>query len=410
MDPATIVAAVLIGGGGVIAVGGSALLARFAGRRKREERLSLFQTLAQRTGLVYSPPDIFGNGAGLFGRLDGLSVTVEAAREIGKLVVDVHGGVPEELLVACRSTEDEQYVPPEDRIDTGDPEIGGPAIVAGDEAVVLACLGHSVRAALASLLADDGIRIEHGHLIRRFPPAEAAKVEILLAGAVSLAKRIEEARPPDGLATNVANDPLPDVRARNLEVLLVRFPDDPATAHAVNAALKDPDERIRLAAELWSDASRAAVFSSRTAQQVADAVLAFEGTLQEPLVRRIARSDGAAEELLLILSHRYAEDTSRFPMLFGTSRNALARAALEGLGEIGTVRSVEPLLALSRGGLLADPAVASKATEAIARIQSRLRGAGAGQLAISGSAGDGALSVSGSAGALSDADPEKPRT
>ena len=61
------------------------------------------------------------------------------------------------------------------------------------------------------------------------------------------------------------------------------------------------------------------------------------------------------------------------------ARIRLSVAAAEALGRVGTARSVMPLRELDERGLAEDRA----AREAVARIQSRLTGAGPGQLALS---------------------------
>ena len=97
------------------------------------------------------------------------------------------------------------------------------------------------------------------------------------------------------------------------------------------------------------------------------------------LARRRKKMD--SEQTLLRLLAREAAEV----------RAAAARA----LGQVGTVRAVEPLLALTEG-LLASPSVKQAAREAVASIQSRLGDAEAGRLSLAAPAErEGALSLSG---------------
>jgi HEAT repeat protein len=78
---------------------------------------------------------------------------------------------------------------------------------------------------------------------------------------------------------------------------------------------------------------------------------------------------------------------------------AIRMAAARGLAKIGTRRAVEKLLPLTEGITL-DSGVKREARRAIDAIQSRLAGAGAGQLAISEDPAAGALSEAEKPGGL----------
>jgi HEAT repeat-containing taxis protein len=127
------------------------------------------------------------------------------------------------------------------------------------------------------------------------------------------------------------------------------------------------------------------------------------GPLVVVMERADPRTAAAAATALGALGDPRAE-TSLLGFL-GRDAAEVRLAAARALGGLGTVRSVAPLLALleSRG---LDAAARHAIRGAIASIQSRLVGAGAGQLTVASTESEsGRLSLSGSeAGALSLAD------
>lgn len=176
---------------------------------------------------------------------------------------------------------------------------------------------------------------------------------------------------PDGqdeLAALGANESLPpEVRAEAVRGA-VQLPRERA-AEIVRGALTDRRELVRMSAILTVGRMKLAGCTSRLAGLVRRATPAMQLAIVEA---------AAATE------HESAETPILAALQEGTPEAKLA--AIRALGDVGTVRSIEPLLAL-RGSQIVVGALGPPAAAAVAAIQSRLAGAGAGQLAFAESAG-----------------------
>lgn len=172
----------------------------------------------------------------------------------------------------------------------------------------------------------------------------------------------------DELAALAANESLaPEVRAEAIRGA-AQLPRDRA-APIIRDALTDRRELVRMSAILTAGRLKLASCNSR-----------FAGIVRRaPPAQQMAIVEAAAAT-----EHESAEAPLLAALEDGTPEAKLA--AVRALGPIGTVRSIEPLLEL-RGLPLLSGEMGPLATAAIAAIQSRLAGAGAGQLALSDSSG-----------------------
>jgi hypothetical protein len=325
-------------------------------------------------------------------------------------------------------------------LEVGDPAFDAAVYVEGEAPVLQAVLDASTRMAVRRLL-QHGIlsdpssgalftgsaRLQGGQLLAYVGEGVADfagdGLPAALRGALDLARRLE--RPDDvagRLARNASEDPLPEVRRRNLSMLKNEFPRAPTTAAALRDACRDSDDEVRLYA----------------ATQLGD-----EG---QPLLRELARSsasdscaaraiaalgpDFSAQEALDVLVWALPQQRAAIAiaglaalpgrggaeaMPEGTQRILIERAlvhadpgvraaAATALGRVGTVEAVLPLQdAIARG----HPMVLRAAREAVAAIQSRLRGAAPGQLSVSGEEG-GQLSLASVGGEVSWPEPKEP--
>jgi HEAT repeat protein len=265
---------------------------------------------------------------------------------------------------------------------TGDAAFDRRLFLKGTGPQLLAALDADTRRELLRLAARWNLRIVKGevHLETRRSFGGHKRLMSAAQDAIDLAQRAAWRRDAfQGLADNALHDPLPGVRLSNLEALARDRRRSPEVLHA---ALSDPNERIRLRAAVWLGAA-----GRPTLLQLAeDPVTSDECAAEAIRGLRAALSEAQALEILEgALARR---------------RQSVVRATVEALGLVGSVAAVPPLRAVIESHPL-DFAVKRAADEAIARIQSRLEGAEAGQLAVAeGDAGQLTLADS-AAGRLS---------
>lgn len=225
----------------------------------------------------------------------------------------------------------------------------------------------------------------------------------VLAAVLPLAKRlVMPADLPSRLAANLASEPEARVRWSILRLLDRAYPGHPLTEKALRAALDDPNDEVRCrvaaaSGEAGLDTLLDLVASDTTADVwAARAVTALgerlpveqaEDTLRRALAREHVRTARACVELLDFRHGRGSEEL--LLRTLGSNEPELILAAVRALGRLGTVAAVTPLheLAKDRRG-----EVAGAARQAVAEIQSRLTGAGPGQLTLAASEA-GALSL-----------------
>jgi hypothetical protein len=407
--------------------------ARFPGRRPRSGGESAYGTVGDATLAVTV------ERAGNFreGGFDELVVVLEGPRIPRGISFDKEGGGDEDIL-------------------TGDPVFDDKVEVHGEPSLVLAVLDKDLRQRVAEFVANGG-SLRSGrfrcHARLRFADEQIpALVQMTLGLAEALTAAVKGGICPR-LARNAASDPLPEVRLLNVLQLHEKFTASREALATSRAALADASPWVRLAAarflraefetlealvrdrEVPDQAAAEAVtlLAARLAPERAGPLLveilkARTGDTQrqaiqelgrlrhapafDPLVVALGGTDprtaAAAATALGALGDPRAE-TSLLAVL-GRDEAELRLAAGRALGGLGSVRSVAPLLALleSRG---LDTAARWAIRGAITAIQSRLVGAGAGQLSVATAESEsGRLSLAGSdAGALTlTDDPESP--
>lgn len=255
-------------------------------------------------------------------------------------------------------------------------------------------------------------------------PQAASLCELLfdaLSTVLELADRLVR---PEDLAVRVAaslgpegsrREPETGVRLQCLKLLLREFPQHPATQAALSASREDPSDEIRLEVAMrLGVAGRstllALVEDPRTSEASAVRAVVVLGPLlpyevAEAACRRAVergQRELAARSLEACVRLDPARAESLLLAVIGTADLEVALVAVQALGRAGSVEAVLPLRWLEDEG---PRKLAQAARQAVAEIQSRLTGAGEGQLSLTGGAA-GALSLAAEAepGRLSLAD------
>lgn len=319
----------------------------------------------------------------------------------------------------------------EGEIELGDGSFDREVYVRGQAAMAFAALGPEARSPLNRLLAGKvaggpgepvsvSASLADGRLEVRVPESGFASGNRERLPAI-LARVLEVARPlavrgelAPLVAGNLARERDAGVRLKALALLAREYPDHPATQERLRAALEDASDEVRLraATALGTDGRetlRQLVTHAADDGCVSRAVTALgpqlDHELGEATLRRaLAAGESRRDTLLACLEQqkRHGRHEAQPLVLEALAHadGAVVQAAARALGRIGDVGAVAPLLEAAARG---QPAACR---QAIAEIQSRLPGAGAGQLSIA--AGEaGALSLAdGETGQLSIADAE----
>ncbi len=317
----------------------------------------------------------------------------------------------------------------EREIEVGDPSFDDQVFVQGRAPMAFAVLGPEVRGPLARLLAgrvpigsgepvsvsaslaDDRLEVcvrESGffNANRELLPAILERV-LEVARTLSVGDDL-----PARIAANIEREPSDGVRLKALATLAREFPHHRATLERLRAALQDRSDEVRLrAASALGEEGRATLIEilTRGAEDspVARAVAALgehlPAELAEATLRRALAAGVRRETVLACLEHLRAHGRPEAEALvleaLRQEDGAVVAAAARALGRIGTVAAVAPLLEVGGGGR-------GVCRQAVAEIQSRLPGAGAGQLSIAaGEAGELSLADA-DPGRLSLAEPE----
>jgi HEAT repeat protein len=405
--------------------------ARFPGRRPRSGAESAYGTVGDAT-LAVTIDRASIDRAGSF---DELVVVLEGPRVPRGISFAKEGGGDEDIL-------------------TGDPVFDDMVEVHGEPSLVLALLGKDLRPAVADFV-DKGGSLRSGRF-RCHARLELSEDQIpdLVRMTLGLAEALTSAEKGGicpRLARNAADDPLPEVRRLNLLELHNKFTATREALATSRAALADTSPWVRLAAARFLRAEVETLEALVRDGQVPDEAAAEAVTLlaarlaperagpllMDVLTSHTGNAQRQAIEALGALRHRPALGPLIVVLQQGDPRTAasaalalgalgdpdaetgllavlgrtdadLRLAAARALGHLGTVASVAPLLALQESRGL-DTAARRAIGGAIARIQSRLVGAGAGQLTVASAESEsGRLSLAGSeTGALTLAqDPE----
>jgi HEAT repeat protein len=324
-------------------------------------------------------------------------------------------------------------------VELGDPGFDAEIYVEGPTAVALAVLDAPTRPMVVRLLRggiEDGpqelkvpvgyergeLQIEiRGHSVR----ATAALLPEALRGLLEAARRLS---PPEDLPArlrdNLAREPVALVRLRTVITLIGEHPGLPPTEEALRAAVRDPDDEIRLQAatalgaegrEVLLDlASSVTADDSRSARAVRALGQGLPRHREKDLLQRALRGRRleTARACLETLGGRAdTEAVDALAAVMATEEDELAAAAAKALGETGLPAAEGPLLAaLDRGlpelrvaaarglgktgtvravpslrkfsDVAGDGDLRTAARQAVAEIQSRASGAAPGQLSL----------------------------
>jgi HEAT repeat protein len=199
----------------------------------------------------------------------------------------------------------------------------------GSVPLIHALFDQETRRRLTGLLlwSDATVSLKDGEFRVEIPDAlEAPRWLAERVGAVvELAERLS--RPADiasRLAANVQNDPIADVRLRNLKTLVREYPGRPATISALKAALEDRSVEVRVhAAMTLGDEGRETLLEIASAE---------DGDVEAGLAIAALGRNLTPERTTAILGHALR-----------TRRVHVAWACLEALGRHGGAKGVEPL-------------------------------------------------------------------
>jgi HEAT repeat protein len=303
-------------------------------------------------------------------------------------------------------------------LETEDPVFDRAFEVIGPPAVVHALLDDPTRAQILDLAGHRGVvemAVVAGE-VQVFVSLEAAEdaalVEAIAVAALALVAAL--ATPSDvpaRLARNARDSARPEVRARQLSVLLRKHPGHDETRAALTSAATDTSADVRLlAGQALGDEGRAVLAGLAAASDTPDAIAAravdaLKGTLavdegtallsRGPLLARACLAGFVRGVGVGAVGQAAAE--AAIAVALG-SRDRIARAAaIDALAQIGSASAVALLedAASREGGDLR-----RAARGAIASIQSRLVGADHGQISLV-EGGSGQLSVATETGDLS---------
>jgi HEAT repeat protein len=322
---------------------------------------------------------------------------------------------------------------------TGDTAFDDIVDVRGEPSIVLAVLDREIRQRVSDFVRLSG-SLAAGELSYS-APAEFSPGEIKRVLRLGLWLGRELSSPGgkvcERLARNAKSDPQPGVRLLNLLQLHEQFPETAEAREASQENLKDPSPWVRLAAARFlrdegleilthlaldravpesASAEAVALLAARCPAEQAGPLLltalkkhsgearrqAVEelgriryGQARGPLIVLLEHADprtGAAAAAALAALSDVKAETSLLKAV-ESDAGELRQAAVRALGTVGSAASVEPLLAFLASRRL-DTATRQRIREAVGAIQSRLAGAGAGQLSLAAPApGSGWLSV-----------------
>ncbi|MET0556298.1 MAG: hypothetical protein ABW221_24870 [Vicinamibacteria bacterium] len=421
-----IVELLVLAAGGLVA--GAVGIVKASARSEKDARLADWQAAVSACGLtdvtVRGRTELTARRGALLVRLRAFVVTGENRGT--KLGVE---GVPRWLGLRQRDPRrfedapawlnDAQRDPASGGVPVGDRAFDAALVVDGPEAEVLAALDagarrrhlelfvpHAGRGALFSLTGvEPEVTVSDGRFATRRPDARAQerrdRVRVAIEGLLAVAEDWTSAvSRQERLAANARHDPLPGVRLRNLETLLRDAPAHAVVPSVLAAAREDADPEIRLTAALASGRDghavlRAFLSDPSTPDGVDARAIAVLGEDMDPaevrawltraqLSRRIA-SIAACLRALARPGRPVAPELVD-ALIYDTPSVREAAAVL--LGNVGT--SAAHVVELNRvAAMYADDAPFVRAARAaVASIQSRLVGAGHGQLAVAPDSGE----------------------
>jgi len=314
-----------------------------------------------------------------------------------RIEVEVPGAIPRRIRLRWRPP---GRRPSPGTVATGDALFDSTVELHGDEAELLAVFGAGTRRSVLDLfvgapfeLHDGRLSVLRGGLAERPPLMEiAVRRFVELAAALNI--------PVDSLPSRLRDtalaDPEPGARRRARNVLLQRFMTTPEARDVAEAALEDEDPMVRLHGAMALGEERLEQvenFAQAEALPLEVRLRALEHLVDfAPAEKVMPLASGlfhsADPDVLLALAQvSWRIDHPAVPPLLGRllvdSANhwELRSATIQALAECGTVEQVEPLLSIA-DAKLGDAELKKAARTAIARIQSRIEGATAGQLSV----------------------------
>jgi hypothetical protein len=341
----------------------------------------------------------------------------------------------------------------EGRLLTGDPDFDQRIIVRGpDELAAIARLTHDARTKVLVAVHHKGAKLANGRLRLliqgRFVGGNELHQLVIAMGDLAHALDRPEATLRERMIENLKNDPVPEVRLKNLEMLAhADHKGAPEVKAALLGALKDaqPSLRVEAARALGQDGYETiAQVLFGTAESTESRVLAASAftremmkmaphrerlelmveSVEEPLFSAVLRAIDAAQEVGLVelLAARIAFASSEAKRLIArivaraddarvedwllsilaAEDDKTAAEAARSLELRGSLKSVEPLINRAKS-LIADSDLKTAVAAAVTAIQSRHGGA-PGELSIAADSAAGQVSVAAepaSAGELS---------
>ena len=360
---------------GAAALGAVVFTAWFRNARGRRNAEAAVERLARELGLTVIPADVFGVGLTASGTVDG--VRVELERKGATLLVELSSkAIPDDVGVH-RQTSSDREMGVEVSMAIGDPMMTSHTINPSMPGMIatIARLDDTTRrwlenreAMISSQQLVFQVRIDDPDAVERI---REGVERVIALGALQT---------PAALLRNVENDPLMSVRNKNEELLLDHFPHTAEAAKRFALRISSPDAtpQQRLAARILLPSERQLTFTKQDFAQ-GDLVELLRGPLQRPILDVMTPFTARLEPLLLAILPSVPKEA--------------ATSIIHALGAHGSAACVEPLLPYTRSLLGGE--LDRAATDAVAQIQARLKGAGAGQLTMSEDpAAAGALSVS----------------
>ena len=431
-----------------------------AAREKRSERGPVVQAVraaAQQMGLRFDREPRL-HGARMEGDLDGTHILVQCGAHTEKpwlttITVRPQRPLPPDVWLRSRWRADASLVefrsaPTEPAVDIGDPAFDKLIAVGGRVAAAHALVSAPARHALVALAREGTIKLQEGEFVyetldRITSPSRLATLVRHTLAVIATLPRASDVT--GALIADLRDDPEPGVRSHCLAALLADAPDDPRTPSALDTALADPSDAVRVAAaravgERGLPVLREIIAREDSEEQIAaraiavlgrrltsdqtlailDAALrAGRGTValsaievlgrigDESACRRLrallndadaALAVAAVDALGLVHSTAVEEELQR---ALSSPSLAVRDAAIGALGRVGRLASIEPLRALIEATKTVPNSIFA-ARQAIAAIQARLTGASPGQVSLAESAsGDLSLVEGDASGRLS---------
>lgn len=436
---------------GAVLLPSTALAARAWLRLRAQERLA---AAAQQLGLVMRAPGPRWHSCA--GRIDGMPVEVQVGPGVSEdlfratryLVGSI--GAPAGLRVDVEDmvSRARGIMLGNRDLQSADAPFDAAVLLDGATVETVAVLDHATRERLLQFVAQEGGRVADGVLEQTAigTPAAGAIVRQVRA-LVDLARclSLKDRSVPPLLLANATQDPVPGVRGRNLELLIGSFPHSAEAHEACRFAILHTDSvpilllaAEHLGAEAWPGLQEvcarglapeelrvAALKRLVTGAPHASQVPTFLALLGEKsprlwrpaveglgvlrhapafdaIVARLPGADGTSAAVIAESLERIADARAETPLI-GLLQHPDPRAraaAAVALGNLGTVRAVEPLLACARSSSFLGGGDLRRYVEAAVRaIQSRLGDVGRGRLSLAEEQGpQGALSLAGSQG------------